>query len=233
MRAGAAWFFAVSLSAHLALGVALGTVSAGQRHEAVAITFVEASKPKVRAPLDPPPEPKPPPDTQSHPVRAKAAPPTPKAVPDQTTSSQSTGSGALPDFGLSLTGGGAGGVAVPVGGTDAPGAGPVATVKRLARSATGLDDCTDVAKPKVLSRPNPVYTDEARTLGLSGKVRVEITIDERGRVTSVHLIQGLGHGLDESALAAAREMTFEPSVRCGRPSSATFKVGFNFAPPVP
>jgi protein TonB len=233
MRSGAAWFFAVSLSAHVALGIALGTVSASQRHEAVAITFVEAPRPKVHAPLDPPPEPKPPPDTRSRPVRAKAAAPAPKALPAQTTSSEASAGGALPDFGLSLTGGGAGGLAIPIGGSGAPGAGPVATVKRLARSASGLDDCTEIAKPKVLSRPNPVYTDEARALGLSGKVRVEITIDERGRVTSVRLIQGLGHGLDESALAAAREMTFEPSLRCGRPSSATFKVGFNFAPPVP
>jgi protein TonB len=231
MRSSAAWFFAVSLGAHVALAAALGSVSSGKRREAVAITFIDAPKPKARAPVPTPPEPKA--DPPPHPIRAKAAPALAKAVPAHATDTEASAGAALPDFGLSLTGGGAGGLAIPAGGAGTPGTGPLARVKRLGRSATGLDDCTEVAKPKVLSRPNPLYTDEARALGLSGKVRVEITVDERGRVTSVHLIQGLGHGLDESALAAARDMVFEPTMRCGRASSATFKVGFNFAPPVP
>jgi len=49
-------------------------------------------------------------------------------------------------------------------------------------------------------------------------------------VTHVRLIEGLGHGLDESAMAAARAMTFEAAQRCGRAVSATFKVGFTFSP---
>jgi len=89
------------------------------------------------------------------------------------------------------------------------------------------------AKPKLVSRPTPAYTDDARAAGISGKVRVEITVDEQGRVVAVRLLQGLGHGLDEAAVAAARAMTFEPAVRCGRSSSATFKVGFNFSPGTP
>jgi hypothetical protein len=28
-------------------------------------------------------------------------------------------------------------------------------------------------------------------------------------------------------------MTFEPAVRCGRPTTATFKIGFTFAPSSP
>ena len=38
------------------------------------------------------------------------------------------------------------------------------------------------------------------------------------------MIQGLGYGLDESSLVAARALAFEPAVRCGRPSAATFKI---------
>ena len=102
----------------------------------------------------------------------------------------------------------------------------------LSRAAAARpDDCADPpAKPKLLSRPSPTYTDAARAAGISGKVRVEITVDEGGRVVSVRLLQGLGYGLDEAALAAARAMTFEAAVRCGRPTSATFKIGFNFSP---
>ena len=34
----------------------------------------------------------------------------------------------------------------------------------------------------------------------------------------------------EDALVAARASTFEAAVRCGKPSTSTFKVGFSFAP---
>jgi periplasmic protein TonB len=234
MRTGGSRFFAVSLSAHVIVGVAVASVRPEKRHEAVAIAFRDVNKPRpahVAAPEDPEPPRAPAP----HPMRSKAAPPSaPKAAPAPSPEA-SPGSDALPDFGLSLGGGGAGGIAVPVGGrsggTDAPSA-PLA--KSFSRPSPKMGECADPpAKPRALSRPTPAYTEEARAAGISGKVRVEITVDEKGRVVSARILQGLGHGLDEAALAAARTMAFEPAVRCGRPSSATFKVGFNFAPPSP
>ena len=111
-----------------------------------------------------------------------------------------------------------------------------AEAKTLSRGAHGppTAECEEApSKPKALSRPTPAYTEDARAAGVSGKVRVEITVDERGRVVSVRVLQGLGHGLDEAAIAAARAMTFEPALRCGKPTTATFRVGFNFAPGTP
>ncbi len=136
--------------------------------------------------------------------------------------------------GSPLSNGGTGGIAVPVGRPAA--AAPVTTTtKTLSRPARAQADACDEppAKPKLLSRPTPAYTDEARAASIAGKVRVEITVDEQGRVVSVRVLQGLGYGLDEAAIAAARGMTFEPAVRCGKVASATFKVGFNFSPGTP
>jgi protein TonB len=233
MRIDAGRFFTVSLVAHLALGAALAAVPSERRHESVAITFRDVKKappPPAPAPIDEPP----PPTPVAHPVRAKAAPPSaPKAEPVAARAQAAPSLDALPDFGLSLGGAGGGGIAVPVarrGASDEPPA--RAAAKVLSRVAPRPDECSEpAAKPRPLSRPAPAYTDEARAAGVSGKVRVEITVDEQGRVVSARVLQGLGHGLDEAALAAARAMTFEPAVRCGRPSSATFKIGFTFAPP--
>ena len=232
MQTAGSRFFAVSVAAHLLLGVALASLPREIRHEAVAISFRDVSKPKPPAKIDPPPEREPPP-APTRAARAKAAPPAAKPAAAEPSHAQAaSGMDALPDFGLALSGGGAGGMAIPAGGGGRAVA-PVAAAaaKTLSRVAPKGDDCADPpAKPRPLSRPSPAYTEEARAAGISGKVRVEITVDEHGRVVSVRVLQGLGHGLDEAALAAARAMTFEPATRCGAPSSATFKIGFTFAP---
>jgi|HubBroStandDraft_1064217.scaffolds.fasta_scaffold00177_8 periplasmic protein TonB len=231
---GASRFFAVSLGGHLLLGAALGAVPPRSRHEVIAISFVETKKPSAPAHLDPPPKSTPPPPPEVHALRAKTAPAkAEKAPPVEASALASSSLDALPDFGLALSGGGVGGVAVPGGYprglSPAPGA-----AKTLSRStASKPGDCSEATpKPRLVSQgAPPAYTDDARAAGVSGKVRVEITVDDRGRVVRVRVIQGLGHGLDESALASARAMTFDPAVRCGRPASATFNVSFKFAPP--
>jgi protein TonB len=227
------YLYAISLGAHAALGLALLAIPARARHEIIAISMSETAKPKPPPHVEPPtPEP---PKPSARPVRAKAAPPQAKPVEAPPETSAPSSADALPDFGISLSnGGGAGGVAVPVGRSAV--ASPVtATTKTLTRAARPrTEDCDEPpAKPKLLSRPTPPYTDQARAAGVAGKVRVEITIDEQGRVVAVRVLQGLGYGLDEAAVAAARGMTFEPAVRCGKPASATFKIGFNFSPGTP
>jgi periplasmic protein TonB len=233
--AGRTYLFAISLGAHAALGVALAAIPARVRHEVIAISLSETAKPKPTVEPAPPPPPDPPEPT-AHPVRAKsvAAPPKATDVLPENPPSAPVGD-ALPDFGLSLSNGGGAGLAVPPGGPHGAATAPAVTAKTLSHAAHApVDDCGDPpAKPKALSRPTPAYTAQARTAGITGKVRVEITVDEQGRVVAVRVLQGLGYGLDEAALAAARAMKFEAAVRCGKPSSANFRVGFNFAPGTP
>jgi protein TonB len=228
------YLFAISLGAHAALGVALAAIPARARHEIIAISMAETNRPKAAEHAEPPPSPEPPAPT-AHPVRAKAAPAQPKPVDVAPANAASPSSlDALPDFGLSLSNGAGPGLAIAAGGH--PAALPAAVATRtLSRTAPAeADDCGEPpTKPKALSRPTPAYTEQARAAGVSGKVRVEITVDARGRVVAVRILQGLGHGLDEAALAAARAMTFEPGVRCGKPVAATFKVAFTFAPVSP
>ncbi len=41
--------------------------------------------------------------------------------------------------------------------------------------------------------------------------------------------QRLGYGLDEAAVQAAQSATFEPAVRCGKPTRATFTISMRFS----
>jgi len=233
--AGRTYLFAISLGAHAVLGVALAAIPARARREIIAISMAETRKPKPAEHSEPPPVPDPP-SPAAHPLRAKAAAPQPRPV-DVAPANAETPSllDALPDFGLSLSNGAGPGLAVAGGAHAVATASAAAATKTLSRTAPAeADDCAEPpSKPKALSRPMPAYTDQARAAGVAGKVRVEITVDARGRVVAVRVLQGLGHGLDEAALAAARAMTFEPAVRCGKPAAATFKVAFNFAPVTP
>lgn len=60
-------------------------------------------------------------------------------------------------------------------------------------------------------------------------MRVEVSVDAQGVVTSARILSGLGHGLDEAALRAAQTAKFSPALRCGKPTAATFVIGMRFA----
>jgi protein TonB len=223
-------FVATSVGAHVAFAAGLAAIPARAVRETIAITLAETKKAPPGATVDPAPKAPEPPAATTHVARAKLAPPA-QAAPAPATNSQASRSlDALPDFGLSLSGTG-GGLAVAPASTASPAlSAPKVLARTLAPSKTA-DDCDEPpAKPKLVSQPIPTYTDDARSAGTAGKVRVEIGVDERGRIVSVRILQGLGHGLDEAALAAARSARFEPAVRCGKPSAATIRIGFTFSP---
>lgn len=84
---------------------------------------------------------------------------------------------------------------------------------------------------EVLSKPNPAYTDEARQLKIEGEVLLEVNFSATGSLTVVRVVRGLGYGLDEAAIQAARQIKFKPAQDGGRPvdSRATVHIVFRLA----
>jgi TonB family protein len=64
---------------------------------------------------------------------------------------------------------------------------------------------------EILVKPRPGYTDEARRLRIEGEVLLEVLFGASGEVRVIRMIRGLGHGLDENALSAARAIHFRPA----------------------
>lgn len=218
-----------SLLAHGGLVVALGALRAPASASASAIEVTETVKPEpAPAPPSPPPEPA---EVQEAPPRARSAKPAAAPSPEVAAPAASP-LAALPDFGLELSGGsGPGGFALPAAAPPPRAVEVVAkTLEKAPAPKRALDACDEPpAKPKLLGLPQPAYTEAARAAGVEGKVRLEITVDEAGKVVDVRALTSLGHGLDEAAIAAARLATFEPAVRCGRPSRSTFTVAVRFS----
>lgn len=74
---------------------------------------------------------------------------------------------------------------------------------------------------EITYKPNPVYTDEARSLKLEGEVLLEMTFYANGTLHVNRVVRGLGHGLDEAAIAAATKIRFKPALRGGQPTDST------------
>jgi len=74
---------------------------------------------------------------------------------------------------------------------------------------------------EITYKPNPVYTDEARNLKLEGEVLLEVEFAANGELHVNRVVRGLGHGLDEAAIAAANKMRFKPASRNGQAIDST------------
>ena len=57
-------------------------------------------------------------------------------------------------------------------------------------AAASAQQANEEAKRKLKSRINPVLSDVARRMGLTGKVRIEVTIAPDGRVKSARALGG-------------------------------------------
>jgi TonB family protein len=65
--------------------------------------------------------------------------------------------------------------------------------------------------PKSLLRVDGAYTPAARAASRKGAVRVSLIVGTDGRVHRVHLLSGLGLGLDENAIKVLQLWRFEPA----------------------
>jgi TonB family protein len=69
---------------------------------------------------------------------------------------------------------------------------------------------------EVLFKPSPEYTDEARALKIEGEVVLEVEFCANRELRVLRVVRGLGHGLDESAVRAAKGIRFTPAQSDGR-----------------
>ncbi|CAN5194729.1 hypothetical protein BH20ACI2_BH20ACI2_13220 [soil metagenome] len=88
---------------------------------------------------------------------------------------------------------------------------------------------TDNGSLRILHKPRPQYTDEARANGTEGTVRLRVQFLSNGQIGSVQPLSDLGDGLTEQAIAAARSLRFEPAKRSGTPVSVTRQVEYTFS----
>ena len=70
--------------------------------------------------------------------------------------------------------------------------------------------------PKVLFKPRPEYTEDAKSAHIEGSVAVRIHVMSNGLVQVLGVSSSLGHGLDQAAERAAQGMRFQPATQDGK-----------------
>jgi protein TonB len=65
--------------------------------------------------------------------------------------------------------------------------------------------------PVLIAEVKPNYPEEARRLGIEGRVKLRVGVDRHGRVRSVKVSRGAGYGLDEAASEAMWQHRFKPA----------------------
>ena len=83
-------------------------------------------------------------------------------------------------------------------------------------------------RARILLKPAPQYTEEARRNEVSGTVMLRVVLSSTGHVANMRVVSGLPYGLTENALEAARRIEFVPAVKDGRYVSQQILVEYNF-----
>ncbi len=85
-----------------------------------------------------------------------------------------------------------------------------------------------IVPAEILSKPTPIYTEEARAKRIEGEVLLEVVLEASGKLRVLKIVRGLGHGLDDAAVNAALQIRFKPALKDGLPSDSTAVVHIIF-----
>ena len=85
-----------------------------------------------------------------------------------------------------------------------------------------------VQKPQILEHAPPLYTPEARQARLQGTVILQAVVGAGGRVEGIEVLKGLPMGLDEKAIDAVKQWTFQPATLDGAPVPVCYVLTVNF-----
>jgi TonB family protein len=73
----------------------------------------------------------------------------------------------------------------------------------------------NVTAPRILSKVEPQYSEEARKNKLQGTISMNLVVDPTGAPTQIAVLRPLGMGLDEEAIAAVSQWKFSPGTKNG------------------
>jgi protein TonB len=97
-----------------------------------------------------------------------------------------------------------------------------------ARKAPVIAAKPTVEPLEILAKPNPVYTAAARAHKIQGSVELSVIFTASGRVRVLRVIRGLAYGLNQAAIAAARQIRFRPERMNGKPVSVPARLHIVF-----
>jgi TonB family protein len=116
------------------------------------------------------------------------------------------------------TGDGSGKISASRGTVRQGGFGDADVVATPTPKSRGAEPVVKTIPAEITFKPRPVYTEEGRRLKVEGEVLIDVVFTASGQIRILRIAQGLGHGLDESAVRAAQQIQFKPALKNGQPT---------------
>lgn len=85
-----------------------------------------------------------------------------------------------------------------------------------------------VSAPRAISTPDPEYSEEARKAKYQGTCVLYLEVGPDGRPRNIKVARSLGLGLDEKAIEAVKNWTFDPAMKDGKPVTVAINVEVSF-----
>jgi protein TonB len=85
-----------------------------------------------------------------------------------------------------------------------------------------------VSSPELIYKVDPEFSEEARKAKFMGIVLVNLIVDQNGNPVNVHVLRGVGMGLDDKAVEAVKQYKFKPAREGGKPVAVELNVEVNF-----
>lgn len=104
----------------------------------------------------------------------------------------------------------------------------VAALKKTGQAEGVFTGKQVTTKARVLSKPEPLYTQRARANQITGTIVLRAVFASDGTVKHILVLSGLPYGLTEEAMRAARQIKFIPATIDGRPVSMFIQLEYNF-----
>ncbi len=86
----------------------------------------------------------------------------------------------------------------------------------------------DVRPPTIVSKIEPVYTDDARDAKIQGSVLLSLVIDRSGVPNEIEVARSLDSGLDQNAVHAVQQWRFHPATKDGQAVAVRAHIEVNF-----
>jgi periplasmic protein TonB len=82
--------------------------------------------------------------------------------------------------------------------------------------------------PRFKTQIQADYPESAKRANIEGVVILQVDIDAAGEVKKVEVVQSLGYGCDEAAVAAVQRSSFFPADADGQPVPVRFRIPYRF-----
>ena len=86
-----------------------------------------------------------------------------------------------------------------------------------------------VSQPRLLSKVEPKYSDEARRAHIDAVVVLHLVVGADGAPRDLKVQRGAGFGLDEQAIKAVEQWRFQPGAKAGVPVAVYATIEVNFS----